>query len=52
MTGPRAALARWGDLLAAHLPGDRVHVVGRQLLPVDIQSACDRGHRDLLMLRG
>src|SRR5580704_8513058 len=43
---------RRGDLPAAHLPGDRIHVIERELLPVDIQSAYDRWHRDLLMLRG
>jgi hypothetical protein len=38
------------DLTAPHLPGHGVQVVECDLLPVDIQPACD-GHRDLLTLR-
>ena len=41
-----------GDLAALHLPGLRVQIVERELLPMDIQPAYD-GHRDLLkLLRG
>jgi len=49
---PRAQVraAGRGDLAALHLPGPGIQVVGRELLPVDIQPACD-GHRDLLKLQ-
>jgi len=40
------------DLTALHRPGVQAGIVERDLLPVDIQSACDRWHRDILMLRG
>jgi len=40
------------ELTATYLPGRQVQVVEGDLLPVDIQSAYDRWHRDLLMLRG
>jgi hypothetical protein len=43
---------RRSHLPAAHLPGHRVQVIECQLLPVDIQSAYDRWHRDLLKLHG
>jgi len=44
--------AGWRDLPAPHLAGAQVDIVESDLLPVDIQSAYDRWHRDLLMLRG
>jgi hypothetical protein len=37
------------DPPAPHLPSDRIGIVERDLLPVDIQPAYDR-HRDLLKL--
>ena len=40
------------DLPALHRSGVEVDIVEGDLLPVDIQSAYDRWHRDLLMLRG
>jgi hypothetical protein len=39
-----------GDLAPLHLPGLSVQVAGRELLPVDVEPACD-GHRDLLKLQ-
>jgi hypothetical protein len=49
---PRAQVrpAGRGNLTALHLPGRSAEVAGRELLPVDIQPACD-GHRDLLKLQ-
>src|SRR5271155_4331045 len=49
--GPQVQPVGRADLPALHLPGLGVEVVEGDLLPVDIQPACD-GHRDLLMLRG
>jgi hypothetical protein len=48
--GPQVLPVGRGDLAAHYLPGHRVEIVERQLLPVDIQPAYDR-HRDLLTLR-
>jgi len=48
--GPQVRAVGRGDLAALHLPGLRVQVVERELLPVDIQPAYD-GHRDLLKLQ-
>ena len=48
--GPQVLPVGRGDLAAHYLPGHRVEIVERQLLPVDIQPAYDR-RRELLMLR-
>jgi hypothetical protein len=48
--GPQVRAVGRGDLAPLHLPGLRVQVVERELLPVDIQPAYD-GHRDLLKLQ-
>jgi hypothetical protein len=48
--GTQVRAAGRGDLAALHLPGHRIQVVERELLPVDIQPAYD-GHRDLLKLQ-
>ena len=48
--GPQVRAVARGDLAALHLPRHGVHVVERELLPVDIQPAYD-GHRDLLKLQ-
>jgi alpha/beta hydrolase fold len=49
---PQMLPVRRGDPPAGHLPGHGVQVIEGDLLPVDIQSAYDRWHRDLLTLRG
>jgi hypothetical protein len=48
--GPQVLPVGRADLAPAHLPGAGVEIVEGDLLPVDIQPACD-GHRDLLKLR-
>jgi hypothetical protein len=48
--GPQVLPADRGNLASVDLPGYGVEVVEGDLLPVDIQPACD-GHRDLLKLR-
>jgi hypothetical protein len=48
--GPQVHPVGRGDLAALDLPGHRVEIVERQLLPVNIQPAHD-AHRDLLTLR-
>jgi len=49
--GAQVLPAGRGDPAAPHLPGHGAGVVEGDLLPVDIQPACDE-HRDLLKLRG
>jgi hypothetical protein len=49
--GPHVLPVGRGDLAPLDLPGDGVHVVEGDLLPMDIQPAYD-GHRDLLTLPG
>ena len=47
--GPQVHPVSRGDLAPLDLPRHGVEIVEGQLLPVDIQPACD-GHRDLLKL--
>src|SRR6059058_2883465 len=48
---PHVRPAGRGDLAPLDLPGRGVEIAEGELLPVDIQPACD-GHRDLLTLPG
>ena len=49
---PQVLPVRRDDRPRGNLPGHGVKVVEGDLLPVDIRSAYDRWHRDLLTLRG